>query len=129
MCSCTFENEERGLNSVNEKPVWLDMTFTMVVPLTGEPMIPGFGGQWFFGLKMINDGFESVDIVAALFGKLEVFEKTAGSFDEKQELGTRAVSECAKVLERRQLIGMFRFLKSIQCMSVWDHERKGDALM
>lgn len=78
---------------------------------------------------MINDGFESVDTVAALFGKLEVFEKTAGGFDEKQDLGARAVSECAKVLERREFLGMFRFFKGIQCMSVWDHKREGDALM
>ena len=75
VCSCTFENEERGLNSVDEKPVWFDMTFTMVVPLTGEPMIPVFGRQWFFGLKMINDGFEFVDIVAALFVSLRSLRK------------------------------------------------------
>lgn len=77
----------------------MDMTFTMVVPLAGERMVPVLGRQWFFGLKMINDGFEFVDIVAAFFSKLDVFEKTAGGFDEKQGLGARAASECAKVLE------------------------------
>ncbi len=35
------------------------------------------------GLKKVNDGFEFVEIVASLFGKLEVFEKTAGGFEEK----------------------------------------------
>lgn len=99
MRSCTFENEERGLNSVDEEPVWLDMTFTVMVPLAGERMVSVLERQWFFGLKMVNDGFEFVDIVAALFGKLEVFEKTVGGFDEKQGLGARAASECAKVLE------------------------------
>lgn len=99
MRSCTFENEERVLNPVDEEPVWLDMTFPMVVPLADERMVPVLGRQWFFSLKMINDGFEFVDIVAALFGKLEVFEKTAGGFNEKQDLGARAASECAKVLE------------------------------
>lgn len=99
MSSCTFKNEERRLNSVDEKPVWLDMAFTMVVPLAGERIVPVLGRQRFFGLKMVNDGFEFVDIVAALFGKLEVFEKTAGGFDEKQDLGACAASECAKVLE------------------------------
>ncbi|BFU91818.1 MAG: hypothetical protein NTAFB01_30050 [Nitrospira sp.] len=99
MRSCTFENEERGLNSVDEESVWLDMTFTMVVPLAGERMVPVLERQWFLGLKMVNDGFEFVDIVAALFSKSEVFEKTAGGFDEKQDLGARAASECAKVLE------------------------------
>lgn len=54
------------------------MAFTMVVPLAGERMISVLGRQWFLGLKMINDGVEFVDIVAALVGKLEVFEKTAG---------------------------------------------------
>ena len=33
------------------------------------------------------------------FCKLEIFEETAGGFDEEQGLGSRAASECAKVLE------------------------------
>ncbi|MDF0674473.1 MAG: hypothetical protein P0120_09100 [Nitrospira sp.] len=133
----------------------------MMVPLASERMVPVLGRQWFFSLKMINDGFEFVDILGAcpiltfllrrrmhqhllrsrprkilnvfqrirlrffvacglastsayfassrtamsdrlltaLFGKLEVFEKTAGGFDKKQDLGARTASECAKVLE------------------------------
>lgn len=105
------------------------MTFTMVVPLAGERMVPVLGRQWFFGLKMVNDGFEFIDIVAALFGKPEVFEKTAGGFDEKQGLGARAASDGTKVLEGRQFLGMLRFFKGVQRVSVWDRERKGDALM
>ena len=50
-------------------------------------------------LKKVNDGFEFVEIVTALFGKLEVFEKSARGFEEKHDLGARAASECAKVLE------------------------------
>ena len=99
MRSCTFENEKCGLNFIDEKPVWLDMTFTMVSPLAGERMVSMLRRQWFFSLKMVNDGFEFVDIAAALFGKLEVFEKTAGGFDEKQELGACVASECTKVLK------------------------------
>lgn len=40
-----FENEERGFNSVDEEPVWLNMTFTMVIPLTGKSMVLVLGGQ------------------------------------------------------------------------------------
>jgi hypothetical protein len=99
--ACPFEDEERGLNSVDQKPVWLDMAFSMVVPLTGECMILVLGRQWCLGLKKVNDGFEFVDIVASLVGKLEVFEKTAGGFEEKHDLNARAASECAKVFEGR----------------------------
>ena len=48
---------------------------------------------------MVHDGFECVDIVAALFGKFEVFEKTVGGFDEQQDLRACAASDGAKVLE------------------------------
>lgn len=51
------------------------------------------------GLKKVNDGFELVELVAPLAGKLEVFEKTVGGFDEKQGLGDRPRSECTKVPE------------------------------
>lgn len=91
VASCTFENEERGLDSVDEEPVWFDMTFTMVVPLAGERMVSVSGRQWFLSLKRVNDSFGCIDIVASLFGKLEVFEKTVGGFDEKPDLGARAV--------------------------------------
>ena len=40
-----FENEERGFNPVDEEPVWLNMTFTMVIPLTGKSMVLVLGGQ------------------------------------------------------------------------------------
>ena len=83
MRACPFEDKERGVNSVDEKPVWLDMAFSMVDPLTGKSMVLVLGRQWCLGLKKINDGFESVEIVAPFFGKLEVFEKTAGGFEEK----------------------------------------------
>jgi len=65
-----FENEEGGFNSVDEEPVWLNMTFTMVIPLTGKSMVLVLGGQWCLGLKQVNDGFEFVDIVAPFLGKL-----------------------------------------------------------
>ena len=84
MRACPFEDEERGLNSVDQKPVWLDVAFSMVVPFAGECMVLVLGRQWCLGLKKINDGFESVEIVAPFFGKLEVFEKTAGGFDGEQ---------------------------------------------
>ncbi len=83
MCAGPFENEERGFNSVDEKPVWLDMAFSMVDPLTGKSMVLVLGRQWCLGLKQVYDGFEFVNIVAPFFGKLEVFEKTAGGFEEK----------------------------------------------
>ncbi len=51
------------------------------------------------GLKKVNDGFEFVEIVASLFGKLEVFKKTAGGFEEKHDLSARTASECAKILK------------------------------
>ncbi len=54
MRSCPFENEERGFNSVDEEPVRLDMTFTMVVPYAGERMVAVLGGQWHLSLKMVN---------------------------------------------------------------------------
>ena len=99
MRSCTLENDELGINSVYEEPVWLDMTFAMVVPYAGERMVSVLERQWYLSLKMVNDGFEFVDIVAALFGKFEVFEKTAGGFDEQQDLYARAASDGAKALE------------------------------
>lgn len=46
-----FENEEGGFNSVDEEPVWLDMTFTMVGPLPGECMVLVLGRQGCLGLK------------------------------------------------------------------------------
>ena len=81
------------------------------------------------GLKKVNNGFELAEIVAPFFGKLEVFEKTAGGFEEKHDLDARTASECAKVLKGRQFLGMFRLFKSVQCVSVRDHERKRDTLV
>jgi len=129
MCTCPFEYEERGFNSVDEKPVWLDMAFSMVVPLTGECMVLVLGRQWCLGLKLVNDGFEFVDIVPPLFGELEVFEKTARGFEEKHDLGARAASDCTKVFERGEFLGMLCFFKSLQRVRVWDHERKRDTLV
>lgn len=94
-----FENEEGGFNSVDEEPVWLNMTFTMVIPLTGKSMVLVLGRQWCLGLEQVNDGFEFVEIVTPFFGELEIFEKTAGGFEEKHDLDARTASECAKVLE------------------------------
>lgn len=51
MRACPFEDEARGVNSVDEKPVWLDMTFSMVGPLTGKSMVLVLGRQWCLGLK------------------------------------------------------------------------------
>ena len=80
-------------------------------------------------LKEVNDGFQLVDIVAALFGELEVLEKASGGFDEEQDLGACVASECSKVLEGRQFLGMFGFFKGIQRVSVGNHDREGDALV
>ena len=129
MRACPFENEEGGFNSVDEKPVWLDMTFTMVVPLTGKSMVFVLGRQWCLGLKQVNDGFEFVDIVTPLFGELEVFEKTARGFEEKHDLDARTASERAKVFEGREFVWMLCFFKSLQRVRVWDHERKGNPLV
>lgn len=129
MRACPFEDKERGVNSVDEKPVWLDMAFSMVDPLTGKSMVLVLGRQWCLGLKKINDGFESVEIVAPFFGKLEVFEKTAGGFEEQHDLDARTASECAKVLERGEFLGMLCFFKSLQRVRVRNHERKGNPLV
>ena len=129
MRACPFENEERGFNSVDEKPVWLDMAFSMVGPLAGECMVLVLGRQWCLGLKQVNDGFEFVEIVAPFFGKLEVFEKTAGGFEEKHDLDARTASECPKVLEGGEFLRMLRFFKGLQRVGVWDHERKGNTLV
>ncbi len=99
MRACPFEDEERGLNSVDQKPVWLDVAFSMMIPLTGKSMVLVLGRQWSLGLKQVNDGFEFVDIVPPLFGEFEVFEKTAGGLEEKHDLDACTASECAKVLE------------------------------
>lgn len=81
------------------------------------------------GLKKVHDGFEFVDIIAPLFGKPEVFEKTGGGFEEKHDLGARTDSECAKVLEGGEFVWMLRFFKGLQRVCVWDHKRKGNPLM
>lgn len=81
------------------------------------------------GLKKVHDGFEFVEIVASLFGKLEVFEKTAGGFEEQHDLDACTASECAEVLERGKFLGMFRFFKRVQRVSVRNHERKGNPLV
>ena len=85
MCAGPFENEERGFNSVDEKPVWLDVAFSMMGPLPGECMVLVLGRQWCLGLKQVNDGFEFVDVAPPLLGKLEVFEKTARGFEDKHD--------------------------------------------
>ena len=107
----------------------MDVTFSMVGPLTGEWMVLVLGRQWCLGLQKVNDGFEFVDIVASLLGQLEVFEKTAGGFEEKHDLNARAASECTKVFERSQFLGVFRFFECVQRARVRNHERKGDALV
>ena len=129
MRACPFENEKRGFNSIDEEPVWLNMTFTMVIPLTGQSMVLVLGRQWCLGLKKVNDGFEFVEIVASLFGQLEVFEKTAGGLEEKHDLGARTASECAKVLERGEFLRMLCFFKRVQRLHVGDHERKRNTLV
>ena len=55
MRACPFEDEERGFNSVDKKPVWLDMAFSMVGPLAGECMVLVLGRQWLLGLKKVNE--------------------------------------------------------------------------
>lgn len=129
MRSCTFKKKERGFNSVDEKPVWFDVAFAMLVPFAGEMMVPVSGRQWPLRLKEVHNSFEFVDIVAALFGELEVLEKTVGGFDEEQDLGARVASECSKVFEGRQFLWMLAFFKGIQRVSVWNHDREGDALV
>lgn len=89
------------------------MAFSMVVPLTGECMVLVLGWQWCLDLKKVNDGFEFVDIVAPLFGKLEVFEKPASRFEEKHDLDARTASERAKVFGRREFVWMLRFFKGL----------------
>ncbi len=42
---------------------------------------------------------------------------------------TGVASECSKVLEGRQFLGMFGFFKGIQRVSVGNHDREGDALV
>lgn len=81
------------------------------------------------GLKKVNDGFEFVDIVAPSFDTLEVFEKTPGGFEEQLDLGVRAASECTKVFERGEFLGMLCFFKRVHRVRVWNPERKGDALV
>lgn len=129
MRSCTFEKEERGFNPIDEEPVWFDVAFAMVAPFAGEMMVSIPGWQWFLCLKEVDDGFEFVDIVTALFSELEILEKTVGGFDEEQDLGASVGSECSKVLEGRQFLGMFAFFKGIQRVSVWNHDRKGNTLV
>ncbi len=46
MRACPFENEEGGFNPVDEEPVWLDVAFSMVMPLTSECMVLVLGRQW-----------------------------------------------------------------------------------
>ena len=60
MRACPFEDEERGLNSVDQKPVWLDVAFSMVVPFTGECMVLVLGRQWCLGLKQVYDGADDL---------------------------------------------------------------------
>ena len=81
------------------------------------------------GLKKVNDGFEFVDLVASLFGKLKVLEKTAGGLEQKHDLDARTASERAKVFEGREFLWMLCFFKSLQRVRVWDHERKRDTLV
>lgn len=64
-----------------------------------------------------------------LFGEFEVFEKTAGGLEEKHDLDARTASECTKVFERGDFLGMLCFFKSLQRVRVWDHERKGNPLV
>lgn len=129
MCAGPFENEERGFNSVDEKPVWLDVAFSMMGPLPGECMVLVLGRQWCLGLKQVNDGFEFIDIAPPLFGELEVFEKTTRGLEEKHDLDARTASERAKVFEGKEFVWTLCFFKSLQRVRVWDHERKRDTLV
>ncbi len=99
VCSCAFQDEELGVKSVDQKPIWLDVAFPMVVPVAGKVVVPVPERQGFLGLEQVNDSFELVDVVAAFFGELEVFEETGGRFDDEQDLGACVVSESAEGLE------------------------------
>jgi hypothetical protein len=55
--------------------------------------------------------------------------RSQSAWNVKQGLGARAASEGTKVLERGELLGMLRFLKSVPRVRVWDYERKGEALV
>ena len=79
----------------------MDVAFSMMGPLPGECMVLVLGRQWCLGLKQVNDGFEFVDVAPPLFGKLEVFEKTARGFEDQHDLDARTASERAKVFEGR----------------------------
>jgi hypothetical protein len=55
--------------------------------------------------------------------------RSQSGWNATQDLRARAASECTKVFERGEFLGMLCFFKSVPRMYVWDHERKGDTLV
>ncbi len=94
----SFEEEKVFVNPVNEEPVGLDVAFAVMVPVTGEAMIPVFLGKGFAGLEEIDDCLDLVEVVAAPGGKAQVALKAVGGPDDEQDLEAHLVAEVPETL-------------------------------
>ena len=125
----SFEEEHVCVHSVNQEPVGLDVAFPVMVPVTGEGVVPLCGRKGCAGLQEIDDHLDLAEILAAPGGEAQITLKPVGRFDEEQELEAHRVAEMTETLVGREPIRLVGFRKRDSGCRVRHRERKGDALV
>lgn len=124
-----FEEEKVFVNAVNQEPVGLDVAFPVMVPVSGEGMIPVFVGKGFAGLQEIDDRLDLVDVFAAPGGEAHVALKPVGGRDDEQELEVHLVAEMPETLVGSELVRLVGFRERGLGCGVRHLEGKGDAVV
>ena len=125
----SFEEKKVFVNPVNQEPVGLDMTFPVMLPVSGEAMIPVFVGKKLAGLQEIDDRLDLVEVLAALGGESHVALKAVGGLDGEHDLEAHLVTEMPETLVGRELVRRISFRESGLRCGVWHVEGKRDAVV
>ena len=64
----TFQVKEFIIRSINQQPVWGNMTFAVMLPIPRKGMISISDRQNFLELQEINDVLEIIDVLSSFFG-------------------------------------------------------------
>ena len=124
-----FEEEKVFVSPVNQEPVGLDVAFPVMVPVSGEVMIPVFVEKGFAGLQEIDDRLDLVDVLAAPGGESQVALKPIAGLDDEQDLEAHLVAEVPKTLVGMELFRFVGFRERDLSCGVRHLEGKGDAVV
>jgi hypothetical protein len=64
----TFQVKEFIIRSINQQPVWGNVTFAVMLPIPRKGMISVSDRQNFLELQEVNDVLELIDVLSSFFG-------------------------------------------------------------